>query len=377
MTGLARRHLLVPVLLVALAATAYLVWLVRVELVVIFGALLFGIGLYTLAQWLHERTGLSHRASVIIWYLGAILLAVGFFFFAGQRLTDEYGELSERLPAALEKVQEGVEGVPILESLGDQIEEMGGGGSEEGQQGQGGQGQGQEGGAEGGGQEGGGQSAAQDEQDRRMQVVRLSFRALSLFVVWAVLVFFIAFDGKTYAGALLQLVPPEHRAVGRDLVQSMTTALPWWLVGRVSSMGVVTLLTAPGLLLLGVPLAFVLALLAGLFSFVPFVGPIAAVIPAALVALESAPSKLVWVLVLYGTVQFLETNVITPRIQQYVASVPPVLLITSQLLMGVFVGIVGVMFATPLALAAMVAVQVVYVRHTLGEEVSTPHEDDG
>ena len=361
MSGLRARHLLVPLLLVAVAAGAYLTWLLRVELVVLFAAALFGMALHAVSVWLSDRTGLSHGVSVIIWYLTGIALAVGFFVFAGQRLSDEYGELSERIPSALESVQSRLEGKPILETLGEEFENMGGGmtggGEEEGQE---------------------GQPSAEEErrsQERQMRFVRVTFRSLSLFVVWAVLAFFIAFDGRTYMNGLLRLVPPDHRDAGKDLMSSLTTALPWWLVGRLSSMAVVAALTAPGLLLMGIPLAFVLAIIAGLFSFVPFVGPVAAAIPAALVTLESAPGKLVWVLALYGGVQFLESNFITPRIQQYVASVPPLLLISAQLVLGVLVGIVGVMFATPLVLALMVAIQVVYLRHVLGEDVSTPHEE--
>ena len=311
MKGMARRHLLVPVLMVALAAAAYLTWLLRVELIVIFAAALFGIALYTVAQWSSEKTGLSHRASVIIWYLAGIALAVGFFIFAGQRLTSEYGELGERIPSALNTVESRLEGKPILGTLGREIQDrregMAGGGQEGGS---GGGGQDQAGEATGGEAEGGGMSQAEQEQadQQRIELVKLSFRTLSLFVVWAVLAFFIAFDGDTYVQAALRLVPPEHRDAGQDLLSALTTALPWWLVGRVSSMAVVSVLTLTGLLILGIPLAFVLALIAGLFSFVPFVGPIAAVIPAALVALESAPGKLLWVLVVYGAAQFLETT---------------------------------------------------------------------
>lgn len=350
-----------PLLLVALAAGAYLTWLLRVELIVLFAAVLFGVALYTVARSLSEHSPLSHRVSVAAVYLTGLALAVGFFSFAGQRLTSEYEELGSRLPAALEELEGRLEGRPVVGGLVDEIRDFRSGTTGDEEEGAG---------------EGTGESEADQEgsESPRIQLAKMTVRTLSLFVVWAVLSFFVAFDGRRYLDATLRLVPPDHRDVGRDLADSLGTALPWWIVGRLSSMAVVTLLTAPGLLLLGIPLAFVLAIIAGLFSFVPFVGPIAAVIPAALVALESAPDKLLWVLALYGAVQFLETNLITPNIQKYVASVPPLMLISAQLIMGVLVGIVGVMFSTPLILAAMVTVQVVYLRHGLGEDVTTPRE---
>lgn len=353
-----RRTLPGPLLLVALGAAAYLAWQLRVELIVLFASVLFGIALYIPARALASRSGLSHRFSVVLCYLVALVLATGFFLFAGRRLSSQYGELGSRIPSALETVESRLEGVPLLGTLAGQIEQVRRGLTEDGEQ------------------EAGETDAEQRRsEEQQVRIARLTFRTASGILVWAVLVFYIAFDGGTYARAVVRLVPPPHRAVGRELASALGSALPRWLVGRLASMGVVALLTAPGLLLLGVPLAFLLATLAGLFSFVPFLGPIAAAVPAVLVTLESAPDKLVPVLLLYVGVQLVETNVITPRIQQKVASVPPLLLISSQLLMGVLAGIVGVMFATPLVLAAMVTVQVLYVRHALGEEVTTPGED--
>ena len=142
-------------------------------------------------------------------------------------------------------------------------------------------------------------------------------------------------------------------------------------------MVVISLLTTIGLFLLGVPLALVLGVIAGLFSFVPILGPIASVVPAGLVALQSTPDRVLWVLALCAVVQFLETNLITPNIQQRVASVPPVLLIAGQVVLGVLAGIAGVMFSTPLVLALLINVQVVYLNRALGEGIQTAADQAG
>ena len=177
-------------------------------------------------------------------------------------------------------------------------------------------------------------------------------------------------DGKRYVHGAVRLFPPPRRDMAREVAASLGRALPWWLIGRFASMGVVTILTAPLLLILGIPLAFTLALMAGIFSFVPFLGPLAATVPAALITLQAEPGKLVWLLAGYGLIQLLESYIITPTIQDRAVSVPPVLLIAAQIVMGVLAGIPGVMFATPLVLTLMVIVEVVYLEHGLGEEVS-------
>lgn len=348
-----------PLLLVALAASAALAWLLRVELVVLFASALFGVTLYTLARWLSDRTGWPHRVSVVVWFVAGIIVAAGFFLFAGQRLSSQYGEFGSRLPDALETLENRLEDVPVVGGLGAEITEMRRGMT-----------------SDDGAQQQLSETEEQEIQKQRLRMVRVTFSMLTFFAIWAFLSFFLALDGRKYQQALLRLVPPERREVGRDLADAISRALPWWLAGRLSSMAVVALLTAPGLLLLDIPLAILLAFIAGLFSFVPFFGPLASVVPAVLVTLESAPDRLLWVLGLYALVQFLESNLITPLIQKKVAHVPPALFITAQLVMGTLVGVVGLIFATPLALAVMVTVQVLYVRHGLDEEVATPQDGE-
>lgn len=348
------RQLLVPLVFVLLAAAAYLTWRLRVELIVLFGAGLFGIALFKLARWLTRRSGLPYGVSVTIWFVAGVSLAVGFAVFAGRQLSDQYGQLAQEIPAALVNLEERLEGIPILGSLSRQIEDVRerlttDGRSDPDQS-----------------------DSEQEEADaEHMRIIQVTTRALSLFVIWAMVSFYLAWGARGYLRAFLLLFPSEHRDTGRDLANALGTALPWWLVGRLASMVVISFLTTAGLLLLGVPLALVLGVIAGLFSFVPILGPIASVVPAGLVALQSTPDKVLLVLALYGVIQFLESNFVTPNIQQRVASVPPVLLISGQVVLGVLAGIPGVMFSTPLVLALLITVQVVYVRRVLGEDIQT------
>jgi len=363
--------LLQPLLLVVLASLAFVTWRLRKELVILFAAIFFGISLYKGARWLTHRTGMAHGLSVSIWFVASLTLLASFFVFAGQRLDDQYGQLGERIPAALEELESRVEGVPILGSLTDELNDLRSSMSGDGQEG----GEGSGGGVEQEDEESG--EEAEDGGSSTMHFVQITLTTLSHVGLIILLAFYIAYDGKRYQGAFIVLIPPEHRDVGRDLVAAVGHALPWWLVGRLASMAVVAALTAPGLYLLGIPLAMVLGLIAGIFSFVPVLGPLASVIPAALVTLESEPSMIVWVLALYGGVQILESWFLTPRIQDHVSETPPFLLLSAQLGLGVLVGIWGVMFSTPVALTTLVVIQVLWLRYALGEELETPGSEMG
>ena len=131
-------------------------------------------------------------------------------------------------------------------------------------------------------------------------------------------------------------------------------------------MAIVGAVTYAGLLVLGVPLNFVLALLLGLFEFIPYIGPILGAVPMLLVSAGQGLDMLAWVLALYLVVQLLESYVITPIIQSRAVSLPPAVVIMSQLVFGAMFGVLGLALATPMVAAASVP-----VRRYFGADIRT------
>jgi predicted PurR-regulated permease PerM len=80
-------------------------------------------------------------------------------------------------------------------------------------------------------------------------------------------------------------------------------------------------------------------------------------------------TKVVYVVLVFGAVQTLESYVITPLVQQRAVSMPPVILITAQIAMGVLAGAAGVLLAAPLAIVIIVLLQMLYVEDVLGDSV--------
>jgi predicted PurR-regulated permease PerM len=132
-------------------------------------------------------------------------------------------------------------------------------------------------------------------------------------------------------------------------------------------MAVIGVLTTLGLWIIGIDLAMILGLIAGVLSFIPNIGPIIALIPAILIALISGPDKVIYVMLLYGGVQGIETYMLTPVLQQRMVDLPPALTISMQVLLGVLAGAVGVIVATPITAALMVMGKMWYVEDLLGD----------
>ena len=144
-------------------------------------------------------------------------------------------------------------------------------------------------------------------------------------MIVSVLGIYLAADPELYLRGVIRLVPVGKRAGARDLLETLGHTLRWWMVGQLISMTAVGLLSYIGLRLLGVPLALILAVVAFLLTFIPFIGPLLSAIPVVLVAFSQSPTMALYTLLLYTAIQMLEGYVLTPNVQRRSVSLPPAL----------------------------------------------------
>jgi predicted PurR-regulated permease PerM len=193
---------------------------------------------------------------------------------------------------------------------------------------------------------------------------------VGIFSAGLIVIFFgvyFAADPDTYVRLVARLAPEEKRSTTLGMMHETGDRLRRWLVGQGISMALIGSFTYVGLLILGVPIAFVLALFAGLAGFLPYLGPIIGAIPMVLVAGGESLNLALWVVGLYALIQFLESYLLTPLIQSRAVQLPPAVVILSQLMLGAVFGILGLALATPLAAAATVPLRHMFCK---GEEAS-------
>lgn len=180
---------------------------------------------------------------------------------------------------------------------------------------------------------------------------------------------FLAVKPEFYRDRVAVLFPKSKRHRVVEILNQVGDTLFGWLIGRGITMAITGVGTGVVLWLLGVPLAFTLAVVTGVATFVPNIGAVFALILSMLVAVSQGPSTVMWVVIAYGALQFIESNVLTPLVQQQQTPVPPPLLLTAQLMMGVLTGFLGVLVSTPLVASIIVIVREAYVNDVLEREV--------
>jgi predicted PurR-regulated permease PerM len=184
-------------------------------------------------------------------------------------------------------------------------------------------------------------------------------------------VFFIGLYGaaqpRAYSGPLLRLIPPQHRDRARDVLTEVNENLSAWLAGRILAMASVAILTTIGLMIAHIPLAVPLGIVAGLFTFVEYLGAVVSAVPALLVAVAQKPSDALWVVVVFTVAHLVEGYLLTPLITRGTVRFPPAFTLGFQLLFGAIFGVVGLTFATPVAVIGTVIVRKVYIEGRPGE----------
>jgi predicted PurR-regulated permease PerM len=187
---------------------------------------------------------------------------------------------------------------------------------------------------------------------------------------------YLAAQPELYRVGMLKLVPKRGRDLAADALEASGRALRLWLLGRLVSMAVVGLLTWLGLVIIGVPSALALGLLAALLEFVPFIGPIIAAVPAVLLAFAESPEQAIWAALLFLGIQQFEGNVLEPVVQQRAVDLPPALLLFALVAGGLIFGVVGVILAAPFTVVAYVMVKRLYVQEALNTATRLPGEPE-
>jgi predicted PurR-regulated permease PerM len=194
--------------------------------------------------------------------------------------------------------------------------------------------------------------------------------SLAGIVTNLILIFFgslyLAASPDLYLRGMLSLIPRSQRPRAAEVLGKIYDGLRHWLIGQFISMAVVGAAFGIALTMIGVPGAIVLGIIAALLEFIPLVGPVLATIPALLEALTQSTSTVIWVGVAFVVIQQTESNLLVPFVQKRAVQLPPVVALFATVIFGLLFGAVGLIFAVPLIVMVMIAVQEIYVKDILG-----------
>lgn len=323
--------------LVVLAAVLIVLLLVAPDvLLVIFAGLLFAVFFSGGGGWIARRTGLPRPLGIGLFILLILIALGGAMLSFAPAMAEQFDQLTQDIPAAFESLRERIEQYGWGQRVTDAIDPSG--------------------------------LMSRESGLAAATAVTGTFGALGNFIIMLFIGIYGALDPGLYRKGLLALLAPSLRARADEVMGEAGKTLRSWLLAQLMAMTAVGVLTGLGLWLIGIPLAFILGLIAGLLAFIPNIGPVLSAVPGILLAFPEGTNTVLMVVGVYVAVQALESYVLTPLIQQEQVSLPPALIITAQLLLGVLFGILGLAMATPLAAVGMTLIAALYVDDYLEKE---------
>ena len=326
------RTLLVALTLVMLAL---LTWQLRWVLLVLFGAVVLAVALDVLIEKLQKRTSWPRPLSLAVVLLVLLLVGGVVFQLLVPELITQVQQLGSLVPTAMEKLKSMLSSNPRLINLEESFTEL---------------------------------FSWERIQPLGSQLLGFAGGAANSLIqllLMSLLAVLLALDPDSHRQMVIAVTPRPARQAMNELLTKCRMALGGWLTGMTISVSTVFVLTWGGLALLKAPLALLSALLCGLLTFVPTIGPTAASLLPLALALTVSPVLMIQVLVLRLFLQNLEAFLLTPLLLSRTVNLLPTVALMAQLSLGALLGLPGVLLALPLVVVLQVVMEQVVVEQIM------------
>lgn len=161
--------------------------------------------------------------------------------------------------------------------------------------------------------------------------------------------FYFIKDADYFKKKIIFLIPKTCREECIDIGRDIDKLLSKFIRGQIIVAMIVGMLSTVALLILEIDFAFLIGFIAGVSNIIPYVGPIIGAIPAVVIALLDTPMKAIWVVIAFTTIQQVESAILSPKIVGDSVGLHPVVVILSLLVGNEWFGVIGMLFAVPVA----------------------------
>jgi predicted PurR-regulated permease PerM len=328
----------------------YVLFLIRGILAILFIALVLASAIDPIVDWAQGKK-IPRGISVIFIYLITLFVFASAIVLIIPPITEQVNELSANFPLIIDKVVTGFELVKsfslqhgFAEDLQKGLTEVSGGIS----------------GAAGG----------------VFSTLKGVIGGTVSFFIIMVITFYMAVEEKAIKKIVWSVAPNRYQVYIMGLINRMQQKIGLWLRGQLILSLIIFTLTFVGLSILGVEYALVLAMIAGLTEFVPYLGPTLASIPAIFLAFTQSPMLALFVAALYYIIQLTENNIIVPKLMQKVVGLNPIVSIAVLLIGFEIGGIAGAILSIPVTTAVSVFLDDIFNDRVMVDEPKTETESE-
>lgn len=188
----------------------------------------------------------------------------------------------------------------------------------------------------------------------------LSQFAIVLFT-FPILLYYMLKEGHRFKRGLAKLFPLRYRRTVFRVTRDMDKALNDYIIGRVIVNLALGVLMFIGFIIIGLPYALLLTLIAVILNFIPMFGAIISSVPIVIIGLIESPSTGIWALVIILVAQQIQDNVISPYVFGKKLDIHPVTTILLVLGSGNWFGIIGMLVVIPVYMILKIVWRRIYI----------------
>ncbi len=193
--------------------------------------------------------------------------------------------------------------------------------------------------------------------------------AIIAALIVPVFAFYLLYDFDVLVAKVGELIPPRHRPQANSFLHDVDSVLGQFFRGQFTVMAILAVLYSVGYGSIGVPLALPIGIMAGLLSFIPYVGSTLALATALLMTTLDWQGwgQILWVLGVHAVIQGLEGFVITPKIMGDTVGISAITVLFALLVGAELLGFTGVLLAVPTAAVTKILLQRIDERYRRSE----------
>jgi predicted PurR-regulated permease PerM len=186
------------------------------------------------------------------------------------------------------------------------------------------------------------------------------FGGIFSFILILVLTFYLVVEETAMKKLVWSIAPTKHQSYIMQLINRVQIKMGYWLRGQLILVLALAIMAYIGLLILGVNYALILAILVGLFSFIPYMGAVLGAVPTLLIAFTQSPLLAILALILFYIIHFIEGNFLYPKIMERAVGLNPIISIMAMLAGFKLAGVIGAILSIPVATALAVFIKDIF-----------------
>lgn len=186
--------------------------------------------------------------------------------------------------------------------------------------------------------------------------VNLISKAVSI-VLTPILIYYFVVDKDNFKNIIIKLIPDNYEEDVIELAKIIDSSLILFIRGRLIMSIYIAIATTFLLLFMRIEFAIVIGIITGLFDIVPYIGPFLGYLPAVFFGALSSPVKALWISIFFVGIQWVENNILAPKIIGDNMGLHPMIILLSIIVGGGVFGVFGMILSVPVVATVKIIIE--------------------